>query len=101
MSITPRDLRNHYGDLLARVEAGESFDVVRDGRIVATLGPPRRPAGTPRGRFAEIFRASASVDVERFFEDLYGSDSMDDTFGDPLRRQADDRSSSVCSTPPS
>jgi uncharacterized protein len=49
MAIAPRDLRNHYGDLLARAEAGESLDVVRDGRVVATLGPPRRPLALPAG----------------------------------------------------
>lgn len=84
MTIAPRDLRNHYGDLLARVEAGESLDVVRDGRVVATLGPPRRPAGTPRGRLVEVFRTSEPIDVDRFFEDLYGPEGLDDDFEDPM-----------------
>lgn len=38
-----RDLRNHGGDVLARVEAGESITIVRAGRPVAELTPlPRR-----------------------------------------------------------
>jgi antitoxin (DNA-binding transcriptional repressor) of toxin-antitoxin stability system len=86
MSVAPRDLRNHYGDLLARAEAGESLDVVRDGRVIATLGPPRRPGGTPRGRLVEVFRASEHIDVERFFDDLYGEGGLDDAFEDPMRR---------------
>jgi antitoxin (DNA-binding transcriptional repressor) of toxin-antitoxin stability system len=88
MAIAPRDLRNHYGDLLARAEAGESLDVVRDGRVVATLGPPRRPAGTPRRRLIEVFRTSESVDVGRFFEDLYGPSGLDDGFEDPMLSRA-------------
>jgi antitoxin (DNA-binding transcriptional repressor) of toxin-antitoxin stability system len=90
-SVAPRDLRNHYGELLARAEAGESVDVVRDGRIVATLGPPRRPAGTPRGRLVDVFRGSESVDVERFFDDLYGREGLDDELTDPMADLGDGR----------
>lgn len=81
--VAPRDLRNHYGDLLARAEAGEHIDVVRDGRVVATIGPPHKPTGTPRARLVEIFHESEPVDPERFFDDLYGA-ALDDRFGDPL-----------------
>lgn len=88
MPVAPRDLRNHYGDLLARAEAGEEIDIVRNGRVVATLGPARRPPGTPRARLIEVFRASEPVDVERFFDDLYGDDALDDSFGDPMKRPA-------------
>lgn len=84
MAVAPRDLRNHYGDLLARAEAGESVDVVRDGRIVATLGPPRQPAGVPRGRLLEVFRESEPIDVKQFFDDLYGPEGLDDRLGDPM-----------------
>lgn len=42
-SVNVRDLRNHGGDVLARVEAGESITIVRAGRPVAELTPlPRR-----------------------------------------------------------
>ena len=88
MAAAPRDLRNHYGDLLARAEAGESVDIIRDGRVIATLGPPHRPAGTPRGRLIEVFRESASVDVDQFFEDLYGDEGLDDTLEDPMAGRA-------------
>ncbi len=82
--VAPRDLRNHYGDLLGRAEAGESIDVVRDGRVIATLGPPRHPVGTPRARLVEIFRDSEPVNADWFFDDLYGEQALDDTFADPL-----------------
>ena len=37
--VTVRDLRNHGGEILDRVESGESLTVTRDGRPVAELGP--------------------------------------------------------------
>ncbi len=41
--VSVRDLRNHGGDVLDRVEAGERVTVTRNGRPVAELVPiPRR-----------------------------------------------------------
>ena len=37
--VTIRNLRNHGGDVLARVEHGEVIMVTRDGRPVAELRP--------------------------------------------------------------
>lgn len=65
--VAPRDLRNHSGDLLARAEAGEHIDVVRDGRVIATIGPSHQPAVTPRARLVEIFQASEAIDADQFF----------------------------------
>lgn len=79
--VPARDLRNHYGRLLERAAAGESIDIERDGRLVATLGPPRRPAGTPRARVIEVFEHGEPVDVDAFFEDVYGERGLDDSFG--------------------
>jgi prevent-host-death family protein len=43
-NVSVRDLRNHGGDVLDRVEAGERLTVTRNGRAVAELVPlPRRP----------------------------------------------------------
>ncbi len=81
MAVPARDLRNHYGALLGRAEAGESIDIERDGRVVATLGPPRVPVGTPAGRVLEVFKHSEPVDYDQFMEDLYGPDGLDDGFG--------------------
>ncbi len=39
-----RDLRNRGGEIIDRVEAGESFTVTRAGRPVADLVPLRRRA---------------------------------------------------------
>lgn len=37
--VTVRDLRNHGGQVLERVERGETMVVTRDGRPVAELRP--------------------------------------------------------------
>ncbi|MCH9651881.1 MAG: type II toxin-antitoxin system prevent-host-death family antitoxin [Deltaproteobacteria bacterium] len=42
--ITLRDLRNHGGDMVDRVLAGEGLTVTRAGRPVAEL-PPRPKSG--------------------------------------------------------
>ncbi|WP_343576807.1 type II toxin-antitoxin system prevent-host-death family antitoxin [Mycobacterium sp.] len=45
-TVTVRDLRNHGGDVLRRVEHGERIVVTRDGTPVAELRPlPRSSAG--------------------------------------------------------
>ena len=40
--MSVRDLRNHGGRVLDRVERGESLTVTRDGKPVAELRPIRR-----------------------------------------------------------
>lgn len=37
--VSIRDLRNHGGEVIERVERGESLTVTRDGRQVAELRP--------------------------------------------------------------
>lgn len=41
--VTIRELRNHGGDVIDRVAAGERLIVTRDGRPVAELLPMRSP----------------------------------------------------------
>jgi prevent-host-death family protein len=47
-AIAARDLRNHTAEVLRRVEAGETLDVLRDNRPVAKIIPfPRRREWIP------------------------------------------------------
>ena len=46
--VSIRDLRNHGGDVINRVVAGERITVTRDGRAVAELRPLGRPAVSAR-----------------------------------------------------
>ena len=56
-----RDLRNHGGDILDRVEAGEPVTVTRSGRPVAQLRPlPKR--GTDAATLLERWRHLPPVD---------------------------------------
>ncbi len=43
-TVSIRELRNQGGEVIDRVEAGESLTVTRDGRPVAELRPVRRAA---------------------------------------------------------
>jgi prevent-host-death family protein len=53
-TATMRDLRNHGGEVIDRVLAGEEVTVTRDGVAVAALRPLPRP------------RVAKSVLIERF-----------------------------------
>lgn len=44
--VTMREVRNHGGDVVDRVQHGEHLTVTRSGRPVAELVPVRRPALT-------------------------------------------------------
>ena len=57
--VSIRDLRNHGGDVVDRVERGESFVVTRSGKPVAELRP-LGPQGLP---VAELIRRRANLPV--------------------------------------
>ena len=55
--VTIRELRNHGGDVIARVTAGETLIVTRDGTPVAELRPITRdplPIGVIKERWARL-----------------------------------------------
>jgi prevent-host-death family protein len=59
---TVRDLRNHGGDVLDRVVAGERVVVTRDGRPVAEL-TPLRPARLGREALLARWRHLPRLDA--------------------------------------
>jgi prevent-host-death family protein len=68
-SVNVRELRNHGGDVLERVEAGESITIVRAGRPVAELVPlPRR--GLDPATLLERWRHLPHVDPVAFRADI-------------------------------
>lgn len=67
--VTIRELRNHGGDVIDRVAAGEKLIVTRDGRAVAQLAPLDRPA-LSAGEIVERWRRLAPVDPERLRADI-------------------------------
>jgi prevent-host-death family protein len=59
--VAVRDLRNHGGEILNRVAAGEALTVTRDGEPIAELRPlPRRPL--PAGLLLQRWRRLPAVD---------------------------------------
>ncbi len=64
-----RDLRNHGGEVVDRVQAGESVTITRDGEPVAELRPlPRRRLGARL--LIERFRTLPPIDVGRLRGDI-------------------------------
>ena len=64
-----RELRNAGGEVLARVERGESLTVTRDGEPVGELRPVPRPRLT-REALLSRWRAVPPVDPVRFRSDV-------------------------------
>jgi prevent-host-death family protein len=68
-TVTIRELRNHGGEVVDRVEAGASAIVTRDGRAVAELRPVRS-RGVNAAALLERWRRLPPVDPDRLRRDL-------------------------------
>jgi prevent-host-death family protein len=68
-TVTIRELRNHGGEVVDRVEAGGRVTVTRDGRPVAELRP-LRPRGLSAVALLERWRRLAPVDATRLRHDV-------------------------------
>ncbi|MDP8931638.1 MAG: type II toxin-antitoxin system prevent-host-death family antitoxin [Actinomycetota bacterium] len=69
--VSIRDLRNHGGDVVDRVQRGEHLTVTRAGRPVAELIPVRRPA-LKATALLDRWRNLPPVDPQRLRADLDG-----------------------------
>jgi prevent-host-death family protein len=67
--VTIRELRNHGGDVIARVVAGESLTVTRAGEPVAELRPIRR-ARANAASLLERWSRLPDVDPDRVRADI-------------------------------
>jgi prevent-host-death family protein len=68
-TVTIRELRNHGGEVVGRVEAGEHVTVTRDGRPVAELRP-LRSRGVSAAVLLERWRRLPAVDPEALRRDV-------------------------------
>lgn len=67
--VTIRQLRNHGGDVVDRVQGGERLTVTRSGRPVAELRPlPSRPLDA--STLLERWRCLPLVDHDRLCSDI-------------------------------
>ena len=67
--VTIRELRNHGGEVIERVEAGEQLTVTRAGRPVAELHPVRRRTATA-ATLLERWSKLPSIDPASLRRDL-------------------------------
>jgi antitoxin (DNA-binding transcriptional repressor) of toxin-antitoxin stability system len=63
-------LRNNSGEIMRRLDQGESFVVTRNGIPVGELCPLRRNRFISAQAAVAAFRGAAPVDFERFRADL-------------------------------
>lgn len=78
--VTIRELRNHGGAVVDRVERGEHLTVTRAGRPVAELRPLRSP-GLSREQLMERRRRLPAVDPARLRAEI--DDVVESTLGTP------------------
>lgn len=65
MDVIPqKELRNHVGEVLRRVEAGESLTVTVAGRPVAELHPAERRRWVGGPALSRVWRGPAPQDLE-------------------------------------
>ncbi len=69
-TITQRELRNGSGEIMRRLDEGESFVVTRNGVPVGELTPLRRLRFVSATSVTEIFRTAPAVDAQKFRQDL-------------------------------
>jgi prevent-host-death family protein len=68
--ITQRELRNDSGEIMRRLDHGESFIVTRNGSPVGELTPMRRHRFVSTDTVLAMFRNAPAIDADRFRADL-------------------------------
>lgn len=68
--ITQRELRNESGEIMRRLDEGESFVVTRNGVPVGELSPLRRHRFVRSDTAVALFRHAPSVDFTKLRDDL-------------------------------
>jgi prevent-host-death family protein len=69
-TITQRELRNESGQIMRRLEAGETFLVTRNGVPVGELTPVQRRRFVPAEVAVSAFTGAGEVDAARFRADV-------------------------------
>ena len=77
--ITQRQLRNDSGEVMRGLDGGDTFVVTRNGVAVGELAPIPRRRFVSREATLAAFAGSASIDRERFRQDLNAEIDQDPT----------------------
>ena len=70
VTISQRELRNDSGEIMRRLDQGETFIVTRNGMPVGALTPLRRPRFVSATAVVEAFTNAPPIDADRFRADL-------------------------------
>ncbi|HEU5152112.1 MAG TPA: type II toxin-antitoxin system prevent-host-death family antitoxin [Iamia sp.] len=68
--ISQRELRNDSGEIMRRLDRGESFVITRRGTPVGELVPLRRHRFLPAEAAVALFAGAPPVDLARLRDDL-------------------------------
>ena len=69
-TITQRELRNESGEIMRRLDQGETFIVTRNGTPVGELTPLRRHRFVAADTVISMFHNAPAINAERFRADL-------------------------------
>ncbi|MBI1844727.1 MAG: type II toxin-antitoxin system prevent-host-death family antitoxin [Actinobacteria bacterium] len=69
-AITQRELRNDSGEIMRRLDRGETFIVTRNGTPVGELTPMRRHRFVSTDSVVAMFGNAPAIDGDRFRSDL-------------------------------
>lgn len=69
-TIPQKELRNQVGEILRRVEAGETMTVTVSGRPVADLSPAQRRRWVSGSELSKVWRGPTPHDLEQDLERL-------------------------------
>lgn len=75
--ITQRELRNQSGEIMRKLDEGETFIVTRNGVPVGELAPLRRHRFVAAEAAVALFQAAPHIDYQRFRADLDAAASQD------------------------
>lgn len=78
-TISQRELRNDSGDIMRRLDRGETFIVTRNGAPVGELTPLRRHRFVAADTIKAMFEHAPAIDRDRFRDDLDVVASQDPT----------------------
>jgi prevent-host-death family protein len=68
--VTQRELRNGSGEIMRRLDEGESFVVTRNGVPVGELTPLRRLRFVKSESIAQLFKTAPAIDRDQLRRDL-------------------------------
>jgi len=68
--ISQRELRNDNGEIMRRLDQGETFLITRNGQPVGELAPLRRSRFVSSIAFTAMFANAPQIDAKQFREDV-------------------------------